>query len=269
MSDDPVRVVFCSDETYAMPLAVAVRSLIDNATGPLDVTVLARGLTEATRERLLLSWGTEPPVRFVDLDEESLDGLSGWGYITSTMYGRILIPELMPASWPRAIYLDADIVVRSDLTPLWRHELAGKPVAATHDPLFARWWLSRRPDDDTPASAIFGTGVLVMDLDRWREEELGAAVLAAAHRLPAHLQSDQSAMNMVVRDRWEPLSHSWNVTTSMYFRGNRKTFAAEIDTMHIRHYSPFKPWSPKYRTSPDADLFDRYLARTAFTLDDA
>lgn len=257
--DDPVRVVMCADEIYAMPLAVAVRSLLDNATTPLEVMVLGRSLTAHTVRRLRRSWPDDAAVTFIDVDEQLLEGLSPLGYVTTTMYLRIFIPELVPSSWRRVIYLDADTVVCSDLRELWNHDLQGRPIAATDGPLFARWWAPRRPasygDSETP---VFNSGVLLMDLDLWRAEDLPAVIMAIAHDLPEELQSDITALNLALGDRWSWLDPSWQVTTDMYFRAQRHLYSDAVANMRIRHFSPFKPWQEKYRNSPDADLFRRY-----------
>ena len=266
--DYPVRVVFCADEVYAMPLAVAVRSLLDNAVTPVEVAVIGRGLTTGTTDRLYRSWDSDAPVRFVELAESYLEGLSGWGYVSSTMYGRLLIPNLVPLSWTRVIYLDADVVICADLATLFQYDLDGQPIGATPDPLFAQWWLKHRPQTEhTAASSIFSSGLMVMDLSRWRAEDLSGTLLATARRLPEELQSDQAALNVVIGNRWARLDHSWNVTTNMYFRGQRDKYATVVANMRIRHFAPFKPWQPRYHAMPDAKLFRRYLALTDFGSD--
>src|SRR5262249_54112267 len=113
---DPI-VVLAADENFAIPLAVTVRSAIENlaADRRLRVFVLDGGIRPATRQRLEASW---PAGRFeitwVAVDASALQGLPASGHINLVSYYRILIPRVLPQSITRVIYLDADLIVRED-----------------------------------------------------------------------------------------------------------------------------------------------------------
>src|ERR1700758_2541533 len=49
-----VCIVFAVDETYAMPLATAIRSLVeaDEKLAQIDIYVLSNGISERTRQRI-------------------------------------------------------------------------------------------------------------------------------------------------------------------------------------------------------------------------
>lgn len=264
-----MRVVVAADETYAMPLAVCVRSILDNAAKPVEIVVLAREVTATTISALKRSWDHSSAVRFHAIDPSSLAGLGSWGYITNTAYARVLIPDIVPGAWSRVVYLDADTVVLSDLSELINVDLSGNPVAACPDPLFGQWWSRHAPAalrqaTRGPTDQLFNTGVMVLDLAHWRRTDLSRRTLEIAHELPPQIQSDQAAANLAVGQSWTRLDVSWNVTTDMYFRANRAAYSAAIATKRIRHFTAFKPWHERYKRSPDADLFEAYRSRTAY-----
>ncbi|THU73372.1 hypothetical protein C4D60_Mb04t22140 [Musa balbisiana] len=95
-------------------------------------------------------------------------------------YARIYLADILPRSVRRVIYFDSDLVVVDDVARLWATDLAPDHVLAApeychanftsyftdrfwSDPVFPRALSGRlRPP------CYFNTGVMVMDLDRWR-----------------------------------------------------------------------------------------------------
>ncbi|KAH6821781.1 galacturonosyltransferase-like 4 [Perilla frutescens var. hirtella] len=92
-------------------------------------------------------------------------------------YARIYLADILPYEVKRLIYLDSDLVMVDDVSKLWGVEMKGKVVAApeychanftnyfTHefwsDPVLSAAFKGRRP-------CYFNTGVMVMDLEKWR-----------------------------------------------------------------------------------------------------
>jgi lipopolysaccharide biosynthesis glycosyltransferase len=93
-------------------------------------------------------------------------------------YARIYLADLIPATVKRVIYLDSDLVVVDDIGKLWEVNLKNKVLAAPEychanftkyftdafwsDPSFSRTFEGRKP-------CYFNTGVMVVDVDKWRE----------------------------------------------------------------------------------------------------
>ncbi|KAI4319449.1 hypothetical protein MLD38_033046 [Melastoma candidum] len=92
-------------------------------------------------------------------------------------YARIYLADLIPSNVKRIIYLDSDLVVVDDIAELWEVDLEDKVLAAPEychanftkyftdlfwsDPELAKTFDGRRP-------CYFNTGVMVMDVDKWR-----------------------------------------------------------------------------------------------------
>lgn len=151
-------------------------------------------------------------------------------------YARIYLPDLLPARIHRAIYLDSDVVVVDDVARLFAIDLRGRALAAPeycHANFTAyftdRFW--RDPELPTLAFAnrtrrpcYFNTGVMVLDLDKWRSggytrrlewwmsvQQRGAAAEASVHSggriyelgsLPPFL--------LVFAGEVEGVEHRWN-----------------------------------------------------------
>ncbi|KAL6529255.1 putative galacturonosyltransferase-like 3 [Orobanche gracilis] len=96
-------------------------------------------------------------------------------------YARIFLADLLPAAVTRVIYLDSDLIVVGDIAGLWKINLNSHVLGAPEychanfshyftagfwsNPIFSGTFRSRKP-------CYFNTGVMVMDLTKWRNQGL-------------------------------------------------------------------------------------------------
>jgi lipopolysaccharide biosynthesis glycosyltransferase len=272
-------IVFAINDAYCLPLLVALRSIA--ITNPallprLRVVVLHESLPDATRHRILTAadrLGMTVEIRQVDLPAIGYQlayGGSRGHYLRLTM-GRVL-PE-----HTRILYLDADIIVRGDIGLLLRTDLRDKPLAAVRDatnPIYAGgiavpgWQRLGIPAE----REYFNSGVMVIDLDRCRREEVFERSFAFIERHPEHLRLwDQDALNRVLADRWTRLDRLWNTfplssllqTEWMRYDSEHilplDTLIAEEKRAHILHYvSPAKPWLGLMPPGWASDLYESH-----------
>jgi len=275
--------VFVGDEGYGRALAVAMHSAVEHLSPGLEpeVYVLDNGLSKFSRDRLvrvMRAAGARDPVRWIPVPRERLPSTptgtrpDGRSHHPPTTYSRVLIPELLPRHVQRAVYLDADVLVRRDLSPLFRIALGEAPVAAVRDYGFGtsqQRWPSGTGQEER---AYFNCGVLVMDLPRWRSTGLGDRVLEyAAGASESLLYADQDALNAVV-DTWHELDYRWNFQQILLSVENmrRSDFADRLRRQRndlyrnaaVLHFSGrSKPWYHGRRT-PGTLLWVRGLMRT-------
>ncbi len=178
MNQEGFALVFASDENFVRGLAAAMHSALAKlppAFAP-EIYVLDNELSESSRTRLSRVVNTargSDELRWIPVRDERLECLPTSTY-TIAVYSRLLIPELLPLHIRRAVYLDADVLVLQDVSPLFTIDLADAPFGAA-------WAVG--PDNPDPAHvrirdgdhprAEFNTGVMVMDLEHWRSTGLG------------------------------------------------------------------------------------------------
>jgi lipopolysaccharide biosynthesis glycosyltransferase len=160
----------------------------------------------------------------------------------------LLIPEFLPPTLERVVFLDADTLVLEDLanlweTPLGRHVLAAAPDGAVprcSAPRGVKGWQAMGIPPDAP---YFNCGVLIMHLERWRERE----VTRRAHRYLETTREPidflhQEALNAVLWDDWQPLDVRWNLLASLAGRSHASP-APEPRRPGIVHFAGrLKPW---------------------------
>jgi lipopolysaccharide biosynthesis glycosyltransferase len=289
---DPI-VVLASDENFAMPLATTVRSAIEHLSPELTlrIFVLDGGIKDTTKERLIRSW----PARRFKVDWVRVDGASLGAPTTMqgsiSCYFRILIPRVLPTHIRRAIYLDSDLFICADLGRLWSQDAASNLCLAVQDcgapyidssqalPNYAAcapYIHYSRPISNfrelglDPKAPYFNSGVLVIDLDGWRREDITGQVIDCLAKNAAHVHLwDQYALNVVLTRRWGSLDRRWNQGCHVYqFPSweqspyDKETLEQQRDDPYIVHFTTaHKPWRASCR-HPLREQFLDCLQRT-------
>jgi lipopolysaccharide biosynthesis glycosyltransferase len=293
---DPI-VACAADDGYAMPLAVAIRSVLEHLDPErrLGVVVLDGGIAPANRARLLRSWSPERTrVAWLEPDARVFEEIPTWRYLNRVAYYRLLLPELLPPELPKVLYLDSDLVVLSDLGPLWESELGDWLCLAVQDATSpyvdaerampnwrecVRYGFTVCPIANyvelglAPDARYFNSGVLVMNLAGWREERVTAQLLECMREYGDHLHAaDQYPLNVVLAGRWGELDPRWNVPTLVHGSSSWRmshfdeaTFRRVLGEPFVVHWAgPEKPWNGR-GSVPLPDLFHRYRALTAWS----
>ncbi|GJE84815.1 glycosyltransferase family 8 protein [Phanerochaete sordida] len=193
-----LHLVFTIDSTYAMPAAVAIQSIIDHTKGRITFYIVDVGLSPADNTRLQHLADPSPDVTMVFLRLPEDDPLGSMG---ATWAKIAMIPKtVLPVE--RVLYLDADVLVRADLRPLWETDLGGRPIGATAD---VGYPLGHPGVERGP---YFNAGVLLLDLAKVRA--LLPELVEACTKRAGSPHEDQDALNDVFRGKWCPLDLKWN-----------------------------------------------------------
>jgi lipopolysaccharide biosynthesis glycosyltransferase len=169
------------------------------------------------------------------------------GHVSRTAYARLLLDEYLPPEIKRVAYLDIDIIVRGEIKELWNCDLLGKTIGAVRDVVpYARHKTLGLPS----GAPYFNSGVMVIDLVRWREMSIGRRALEFACAYPSRIQWwDQCALNLILHGDWTPLDPGWNFQTMEIAREKNqfirfdKIRPSDRRSMRIVHFSSIsKPW---------------------------
>ena len=189
-------------------------------------------------------------------------GLFTSGHVLAlAAYYRIFFARhlLQTGRYSQALYLDGDVLVRTELDRLFNADLAGHPLGARNE-------LPRA--EVTRAIALhglkddfyFNSGVLVFDLTH---PDIGIAldqsIIAAVDEGTTLLYHDQCALNLGFRDRCQPLPLAWNTpVVETIGIGN---FPAETGVLH--YLDRPKPWSAAYIGDGAIPWFDEWQSMAA------
>jgi lipopolysaccharide biosynthesis glycosyltransferase len=190
-------------------------------------------------------------ISFWEIADERIAGLPEMDFVTSAMWYRVFLPELLPEV-DRVLYLDVDTIALDLLEPLWAVDLAGSYVAAVTNVFYLRSHAQRAVDLGIAPTDYFNSGVVLMNLELMRRDDSGRALLdyAVAHA-PELAWPDQDALNVVLGKRRVSLHPRWNCMNSvLQFPWSADVFGAEaVDEARsrpaIRHFegpTTNKPW---------------------------
>ena len=129
------NIVISCDENYILPTRVLLRSM---STSNDDIKVWfvfsrvsAAGIELLREDTQGYGWAFE--ARKLDQEYEQLfAGFPVNLHFSKEMYYRLLLPWILPECG-RALYLDSDMIVRGDLTPMYQMDLGDDLLAAVLD----------------------------------------------------------------------------------------------------------------------------------------
>jgi lipopolysaccharide biosynthesis glycosyltransferase len=246
---EPVVVVSAADDNYALPLAVTIRSAIDQApiNRPLIVNILDGGLSEGTKDRLQKSWDSPlVTVNWLQPPIEKIADLKTENHLNLVTYLRLFMPSLLP-ELDKVIFLDADLLIQRDLWKLWCSPLGDAPIMAVNDYytpyLNTRHTIGRpsicerNPEKCYPipnyrelglksTAGYFNAGVMLVNLKQWREMDVFSQAVRLVRENWEHVRyCDQYALNVLFSEKWEPLDPRWNQNSNLW-AWNSKTDGA-------------------------------------------
>ncbi|WP_299390890.1 glycosyltransferase family 8 protein [Pelagibius sp.] len=269
MTTAPIKLVFGVDGSYSQHLAVTLVSLLENnPDNVFDIVAITlnMGAEDQAKLRGIAEGNPRVSLRFQPFNIDRYSHFRTDNHISHASYLRIFIPEILE-DVERVLYLDCDMVVQTDLAPLWASDLAGRTIGAVHNPFFVRHGDLQM----SPGADYFNAGVLLLDLGRWRQLNATEHLIRFIEAHHAHLYAhDQDALNAIFEGDITELPPHWNFQTSMLWcepEGLSMSYRAFRNLLlnpGIIHYTtPSKPWH-FLNTHPHKDIYYQYLAKTPY-----
>jgi len=191
-----------------------------------------------------------PGFSLLQASSKPLQGFPVNGHATVATYFRLLLPELLPTSVDRVIFIDADTIVTDSLAPLWNIPLQGKAIAAVPEHRFSC------NDHGHEFGSYFNAGIMLVDLQKWRESDLLQRGRLFANAYPECMRHwDQDVLNHVFKNDWVALPDRWNACPHLFgltpeYKGYDYVYTEDekeaISNPAIVHFAgpgPIKPWN--------------------------
>jgi len=270
-ADSPIYLFLCTNAEYLQHAAACLASVFANNSGLFfDVTIVGRPTEMLDEEKLRRSLRRFPNYslsffKFTPPSDLVLP-LNPNAHYTLDNWTRLWVEYFFSPAINRVLYLDCDIIVLGDLAPLWRTDLEGALFGAVDIPGSSQGvtHLKMRAED-----GYFNSGVLLIDLQQWRETRALDTVLRYIGQYPELMcyTLDQDALNACFCHRRKRLEYIWNVTWSFFqSRFEIPLGSAEIEQVRrearILHFnSSPKPWS-YFCEHPLRGEYQKYLNMT-------
>ena len=244
-----ITIVTACDNTYSQHLGVLLCSIFENKkpdTVIEKIIVLSEEISDANKIKFrklknkynfCLEYKHINSQMFADLV------LRPWLPHQSTYY-RVAIPTILSKDISKILYLDCDIVVIGDLGDLWKTDITNYYVGAVVDKATA----PLQKIFAEPGDGYFNAGVLLVNLDKWRADNVGARIFNFMRANPDKLlYCDQDGINAVINRHFIPLAVKFNFMSALFkdFRVKISFFkhrATSDNEPVIIHYTGPKPW---------------------------
>lgn len=214
------HIVVATDEKFAMPTAVALRSLLLNGGGPFSISVLHNGISLDAVDNILASLPDgDFDIFWHDMGDFSV-GASEFSHLPDAACFRLHLADLVPESATRVVYIDGDVLVRRDITELFSIDLEGAIFGAVRSVNFPSIATRGAVDDwnelglDARAH-YFNSGVLVVDPDAWRSAGIKEKALEYLVSGRCGPLLDQEALNVIGCGDWLALNPTFNLQTPL------------------------------------------------------
>lgn len=199
------------------------------------------------------------------------------------VFARYLVPDILPKTIERVIYIDQDMLVLDDLAPLWSLDLEGYPLAGARlcrpSALWRKQFVMNKPymveghyDHDT---CTLNNGLLVYDLSAWREKSSPSYTdelfeWTRRNSLDKlYSLGSQPPFNLVFYRNYKTLDDRWNLMdlaglredTAEYGLGMPWTRSRdEVDSAAVLHWNGLiKPWSCGGGEGYYAEMWTRFF----------
>ncbi|WP_188175383.1 glycosyltransferase family 8 protein [Paenibacillus sedimenti] len=252
---DPIYIVTSTNDNYAKPLGVMLNSLLENTADKSRIKIfIIDGNISPDNKQKLRNVVNKFNVKttFLKVDNSLFKGFQDRGHVSKECYYRVVIPNLLNKNIRKALYLDCDTIVKDDISKLWSTNLDGYYLAAGEKAF--RGKPSKNSLKHHKNSNRFNSGVLLINLEKWRKSNMSKKVLQYIKNYPKPI-GDQAALNTVIQDKWLKLDPKWNYTT------DHLILLPKVKPAIVHYTRSKKPWNHGH---PLQNAYFKYLRTTSW-----
>lgn len=215
-----MNLFYVINDQFVPQLGAAICSVCENNTvaDALNFYIGDKEITEGNRKKLTDLVGRYGrTIQFVPIG--NLQKRMGFNFETSgwneVIVSRLFLDELLPLTVKRILYLDADTIVRGDLSDLWKTDLKGFAIGGSIEPTTNH---DRKKKLGLEGIPYINSGVLLIDLEAWRLQGLTKRILAFCKKHDGKLFAyDQDAINGAMKGEICFISPKYNYCNTFYY----------------------------------------------------
>lgn len=214
------HVVYSSDDKFAEILGVSLISLYENSKDMDDIIVYVfdLGISKENKDRLLLECRNykRTDIQFItgrDISK-NLEMKVTIDRGSISQYARLYVASELPKNLDRVLYLDCDIIVKKSICELWNLDFHGKTIGALMDS-FSKYYRANIELEEN--DIMFNSGVMLINLDKWRNDRVEDKLLDFISRKKGWIQQgDQGVLNAVLSKDTYCFEPRFNSVTIFY-----------------------------------------------------
>lgn len=260
--NNTVSVFYACDDNFVKYTIVSLYSIRENASSDrkYDIRILHTGISKKMMRKTLELETENFKIRFENVTAY-LDSVSGQlpirDYYSKTTYYRFFIAEMFP-SLEKAVYIDSDTVIQSDIAKLFDTDIGDKWVGACHEQAMVQvdtYGTYCEKVVGVSRHNFFNAGLMLINCEKFRENSVLKKFTGLLDEYNFVVTQDEDYLNLICKDHVFWLNGRWN--TEIFGE-----IPYDISEAHILHYiMTSKPWH--YRDCRHGDIFWKYADKTS------
>ena len=262
-----INIFFTVNDSYTKYLSVSMASIIYNLDKEqiINFFILDGGISDENKRKLnKLKNIKDFNIEYIKIDNSRFENIvkSSQAHITNETNYRFIISSLKP-ELDKCLFLDADLIADEDITELYNINIDDFYMGAVTDqaPLTKNSWAKHL--DLAESYSYVNTGVILVNLKKWREENIEDKLFENVIKYANLLQfPDQDILNITLQEKVKNISHIYNAMPVQNYLVEKEKKEA-FDNPVIIHWAGFmKPWI--YSDANYSEYFWKYARMTPF-----
>ncbi|MCS2426460.1 glycosyltransferase family 8 protein [Parabacteroides goldsteinii] len=263
-----IHIACCTDDAYTEPCGILMISICENKGNESIHFHILTNTILSSNEKILRDIAKRygQVISIYKVNENNLKNcpIQKNDRVSIVAYFRILLPVILPESIRKILYLDCDILVLKELDHLWNTNIEHHSAGVVMD----------QQDSDIRkfnnleyemTLGYFNSGVMLINLDYWRINNITTEVLEYINNNPEKLKLwDQDALNYVLKETKLNLPLCFNVQDGFYWKDPfvarkywKEMYEATENPVILHFCCAIKPWH-KESSHPKRLLYSKY-----------
>lgn len=213
-----MNILYASDNNYAEIMGISILSLLENNkdTEDIQIYIINDHISDDNCkkiESIFSMYHRALPIwKKVKGINEALRMQVYQDRFSQTQFARLFLEEIVEESMERILYLDCDTIICSSLRELWDMPLGDKVGAVLADTFSSLYRGNIRLDKN---DLMFNSGVMLIDMDKWRKQDIENQLRAFIQKRNGMVQQgDQGVLNAVLSRKVCTFSPKYNFVTN-------------------------------------------------------
>lgn len=253
-----IPIVLATNNNYALHMCCAIKSILQNAKPDeffFFYVLNTRKNLNYINKHLIPKIGIKNGIlKYITLDENLFSNMprtSNCAHISIETYYRFLLSDIF-YQLEKILYLDCDITVLSNLSPLFDEDISDDYIGGVKDIIAEE--STKRLKLDKYCNA----GVLLVNLEKWREDNIKEKLFNyAQNNVENILWQDQDILNIVLQNNIKYIDNTWNAQVGEYdicYETGQNEIGKRARILH--HIGSIKPWKLRSKSPFKANYYD-------------
>ena len=209
-----INIGYVVSDLYTHILSVSILSLLENsgADDEFNIFVLNSDVSEESKRKIeMLKEVKDFRIEYINMKNSDFEGIAEGISVVSNY--RIKMASVLP-KLDKILFLDSDMIIMNSMVELYNTDLGENYFASVIDPGADLQRQYTIEDDDKFPNPRFNTGLMLVNLKKWREDDIERKIFDALRWYSKKYAywPDQNVMQMVCKDKILTLNPSYNVS---------------------------------------------------------